>query len=48
MMSKDVEEDQKKEQNDWPGTRLLEWCQEFSRKQIEKLEKRVRDDEHST
>lgn len=43
-MSEDVEEDQKKEQGNWPGIALLEWCREFSRKQIEKLERGEEDE----
>ena len=38
-MSEDLEEDQKKEQEDWPGIKLLEWCREYSRKQIEECKK---------
>ena len=48
-MNKDVEEDQTKER--WPGLKLLEWCREYSRKQIEQIEREVRglrDDENST
>ena len=48
-MDKDVEEYQKKERKDWLGFTLLEWCKEFSRKQIEQIEKgKLKDDEHST
>ena len=32
-------DNQKKEQEKWPGIRLLEWCREYSRKQIEQMEK---------
>lgn len=41
-MSENAEEDQKKEQGAWPGTRLMEWCREYSRKQIEQIEREVR------
>lgn len=37
----DVEEDQKDEK--WPGIILMEWCREYIRIRIEKLEKEVRD-----
>ena len=36
-----AEEDQKKEPGDWPGIRLMEWCREYSRKQIEQIEREV-------
>lgn len=49
-MSKDTEEDQKKEKEDWPGIKLMEWCREYNRRQIEQIERenRVRDDEYTT
>lgn len=47
-MSKDVEEYQEEEQEDCPGIKLMEWCREYSRKQIEQIEREVRgSDEYS-
>jgi len=39
-VNEDVEEEQKKKQEDWPGIRLMEWHREYRRKQIEQIEKR--------
>jgi len=43
-MCKDVKENQKEKSKDWPGIKLMEWCREYSRKQIEQIVREVRRD----